>query len=284
MERDFLGISPLVGKQKFSRNDSGVFSLPNNISGLQQFMACEASSSKDERLGPPSTNILDQFSWPSSIRQPYLQQNTGTGMIPSHQSKTLQLAAPRNSPTAQLTVFYGGSIYVYDKIPADKVQEMIELANKCSKMAEKPLQDFNKIVSETACSGFSSLLSAHSTNGSTTADHTNRQKISTTCDVTVSDRTINPPMPMSRAVPLARKASLVKFLEKRKERMINTENAPYLNAKLGGKVGGRWGEKPKPGLQINGEQNEKDLRDLEIFNAEKFETKSTMLLPSFSLG
>lgn len=67
-------------------------------------------------------------------------------------------------------------------------------------------------------------------------------------------------------------------------RMINTENAPYLNAKLGGKVGGRWGEKPKPGLQINGEQNEKDLRDLEIFNAEKFETKSTMLLPSFSLG
>lgn len=79
-----------------------------------------------------------------------------------------------------------------------QVQEMIELANKCSKMAEKPLQDFNKIVSETACSGFSSLLSAHSTNGSTTADHTNRQKISTTCDVTVSDRTINPPMPMSR--------------------------------------------------------------------------------------
>ncbi|KAH8500596.1 hypothetical protein H0E87_015725 [Populus deltoides] len=161
---------------------------------------------------------------------------------------------------AQLTIFYAGSVNVYDDISPEKAQAIMFLAGNgssissniaqpivqvqasSSKPAAADLSPMNQpTMSTPPCSRLSSPshTGAQSGSGSTSTEeimatkttgavitHVTKPEHTKTANVVGSVTTTT----MIPSVPQARKASLARFLEKRKERVMNA--APYnLNKK-----------------------------------------------------
>ncbi|XP_020586086.1 protein TIFY 6b-like [Phalaenopsis equestris] len=142
--------------------------------------------------------------------------------------------APRNimkSPptTAQLTIFYAGSVNVYDDVPWDKAQTVMLKASEGCKATtnivhtktEAPVLPLTKgsvsdglRISQSPMPVNNHAVSSTS-HGETSMAMNNSMVAATTATV------------MPRAVPQARKASLARFLEKRKERVTNTMPYPF---------------------------------------------------------
>ncbi|XP_009351537.1 protein TIFY 6A isoform X2 [Pyrus x bretschneideri] len=145
---------------------------------------------------------------------------------------------------SQLTIFYAGTVNVYDDISPEKAQALMLLAgNSCSNSSSaaqpKAQAPSAKLAVEDGVavnqpanippSALSSPLSVSS--------HTGAQSVSgsTSTDELMSARTTGrPTSPVNKMeapsivpsdVPQARKASLARFLEKRKERVMSA--APY---------------------------------------------------------
>ncbi|KAH7679780.1 Tify domain-containing protein [Dioscorea alata] len=152
---------------------------------------------------------------------------------------TVGAFAPRitskpSSTTAQLTIFYGGTVNVYDDVPLDKAQAIMFLASNSSNLAsnmanprtEAPILTpikATKVEDDRAGIKAVGTLAPASQNE---PPKTATQPIVPTACV---------PM-MPRAVPQARKASLARFLEKRKERVSNA--LPYVCPKNSGVTSG----------------------------------------------
>ncbi|XP_071686294.1 protein TIFY 6B-like [Rutidosis leptorrhynchoides] len=140
---------------------------------------------------------------------------------------------------AQLTIFYGGMVNVYDDISPEKAQAIMFLAgNGASASTPQPRVQAQVPVSQPInvqpCSAISSPMSVSSHPvGQSTVGPTNKDEgVKTVGDLSKIDspKVINSlEHVMQSAVPQARKASLARFLEKRKERVM--ASAPYNLAK-----------------------------------------------------
>ncbi|XP_011023960.1 PREDICTED: protein TIFY 6B-like isoform X4 [Populus euphratica] len=161
---------------------------------------------------------------------------------------------------AQLTIFYAGSVNVYDDISPEKAQAIMFLAGNGSSISSNSAQPIvqgqassskpaaadlgpvnQPMMSTPPCSRLSSPshTGAQSGSGSTSTEeiiatkttgavttHVTKPEHQKTANVVGSVTTTT----MMPSVPQARKASLARFLEKRKERVMNA--APYnLNKK-----------------------------------------------------
>ncbi|XP_050373698.1 protein TIFY 6B-like isoform X2 [Argentina anserina] len=183
---------------------------------------------------------------------------TTTYLVPPSSGSLVGTTEPRNNVNtsglpSQMTIFYAGSVNVYNDISPEKAQAMMVLAqngssnpsNGAHSKAETP----KKLPAETGVpvnqainpppSAFPSPLSVSS--------HTGTQSVSgsTSADELITAKPTGlPTTPVSKvepqktavksvaatamnhtAIPQARKASLARFLGKRKERVINS--APY---------------------------------------------------------
>ncbi|XAR51095.1 hypothetical protein NMG60_11005630 [Bertholletia excelsa] len=111
--------------------------------------------------------------------------------------------------TAQMTIFYNGQVIVFNDFPADKAKEVMLMASKGSSHKpvsfacvpeQNPIEPINLIPSSSSVvSNFGNKVS--------------------------QERVQQPPKPVVNDLPIARKASLTRFLEKRKDRI--TAKAPY---------------------------------------------------------
>ncbi|XP_023516389.1 protein TIFY 10a-like [Cucurbita pepo subsp. pepo] len=125
-------------------------------------------------------------------------------------------AAPQAS---QMTIFYAGQVFVFNNFPAERVGEVMFLAGRESSKLNIP--------AATVASGQPILVG-------TPAD-------SLSSSSPVSTRTPTPPPPpqpqsVTGALPMARKASIQRFLEKRRDRL--TLRAPYQNYPAPSKLAG----------------------------------------------
>lgn len=147
---------------------------------------------------------------------------------------------PASSPaslSAQLTLFYGGTVNVYDNVPADKAQAIMSLAGSSNPWPVKELS--------------SPSMQALNMPGVVTSPFNRFQVPKDRQTQELSSLLVPCQAVVPKALPLARKASLARFLEKRKERIrlmapySVKENCQDLPPSMfnNGRLGGHGGEK-----------------------------------------
>ncbi|XP_073037502.1 protein TIFY 10b-like [Primulina eburnea] len=133
-------------------------------------------------------------------------------MIEKSDAKEETLKKPE-AETAQMTIFYAGQVIVFNDFPADKAKDVMVLAsNSCATKnrhsASVPPPHTAQFQAESA-TRFPNIVRSFG----------------------IPERTQHTPdPPLGSDLPIARKNSLARFLEKRKDRI--TENAPYQAAAI----------------------------------------------------
>ncbi|KAL4589390.1 hypothetical protein LXL04_002297 [Taraxacum kok-saghyz] len=168
------------------------------------------------RFSGNKTTEKSNFSQTFNLLSQYLKENrtfgdlslgmaTGTmNLFPaankSSASPVSTHEVPKKQPeSAQMTIFYAGQVIVLDDFPAEKAMEIMMLAGKGKTQTFRPASDWSPKPTEPA-----NLVPA---------THINTEKENVQLQPVGSD------------LPIARKASLARFLEKRKERI--TARSPY---------------------------------------------------------
>ena len=122
--------------------------------------------------------------------------------LPNNFHSSVHKSEPEAS--SQMTIFYGGQVIVFNDFPADKVKELMLLASKSS------------VVANTTCTIKGQVPNL--------IEPTNSMVSISNIDM-IQDRAQGPTQTVTTGVPIARKASLTRFLEKRKDRI--TARGPY---------------------------------------------------------
>nr|QHW08423.1 jasmonate zim-domain protein [Eriobotrya japonica] len=139
--------------------------------------------------------------------------------VPKMTDSSVKKSAPGEPQKAQMTIFYDGQVIVFNDFPADKAKEVMLIASKESSQRHttpaSTLANINNFASHLGKTPINSSSSVPpSTNMFPKYDNQAIQE---------GDKPS--PRPIVCDLPLARKASLHRFLEKRKDR-LNTR-APY---------------------------------------------------------
>ncbi|CAM8882018.1 unnamed protein product [Rhodiola kirilowii] len=267
MERDFMGLNSkesvvAVKEQDVSAGvkDSSALSkavgspwpFASKVSDTPRFMRLREDSSNKSAAAPVASTGFAQNIAGFLIKQSY---------APSADSWNKSDGSP-----AQMTIFYNGSVKVYDSITPEKAQAIMFLAGNGSclvtsdtragaqvrpptpKLNATDVLPVNQRIIGQPSSAISSPISVSSHNGAqSVSSSTNTDEVvankpapspfSPDCKMVTQTKSIAAALgsaaaalPMiPRGIPQSRKVSLARFLEKRKERAMNA--APYNAAK-----------------------------------------------------
>ncbi|KAJ7979219.1 Jasmonate-zim domain protein [Quillaja saponaria] len=139
-------------------------------------------------------------------------QQAACGAFPSKED-TPKMANSSVSKSSQMTILYAGQVIVFDDFPADKAKEIMMFASKG-----------NSHSRNTFAPTLPQKLPAFAHNLAKTSVESSAA-IPTSMTITpsignnlIQDSTLSLPRPIVHDLPIARKASLHRFLEKRKDR------------------------------------------------------------------
>ncbi|CAN7041095.1 hypothetical protein IGI04_006342 [Brassica rapa subsp. trilocularis] len=169
---------------------TGVFAVSRQPTMMNLFPCEEASPTQDVK---PTHKVPRQSSFSSS----------SSAGAKGEVEKIIETKSVKvESQSAPLTIFYGGQVMVFDAFPAEKAKQVIDLANKGSDYAQNIAKNQKEIASTTP----NPVPSLAKTAAAPELVQTNTSSLA--CEL-----------------PIARRASLHRFLEKRKDRI--TSKAPY---------------------------------------------------------
>ncbi|CAL1369431.1 unnamed protein product [Linum trigynum] len=186
-------------------------------------------------------------------------------VVPASTSSVIGTTEPRNTPkfsgsSAQLTIFYAGSVCVYDEVSPEQAQAVMSMARRSgpspsrnNKPASTPASQMQPAVQTSlvmdhhfAANKFSktppvsSMPSPISVSSSTSSESGTARSLVSSPNIHFEPSSIQTSscggpapiavgLPQQVRIPQARKASLARFLEKRKERVSSA--SPYSASK-----------------------------------------------------
>ncbi|KAI3996155.1 hypothetical protein MKX01_002439 [Papaver californicum] len=228
-------------KLKFTRTCSMLsqyLKQNGSFGGFSREMTCNNSRQDDQKEKTPITmNLLPTDDHFTAKAVPEVQpmdlfpHDTG-GFVRSLSMK--EPAAVETVPAevvekgtqvgTPMTIFYGGQVLIFDKLPKDKAKEIMDYADVISNNTP-PAGDNDQLIVNSSC-----------------VVDLNSPLLASNVPAAVSDGIGSPveadlgsdgeKMAKQNHVPIARKASLHRFLEKRKDRII--AKAPYQIVNNGG--------------------------------------------------
>lgn len=199
--------------------------LYRNVAGPSEMLRRTASTMNlfpvSENPGPISCQNMGT---PRSLTSMGLfPQQSGFAPMEDVQNKldsSVRKPATAEPPTAQMTIFYAGRVIVFNDFPADKAREVMLLATKGSSQIQNvfpsiPANSHPALAPNTSKTPIESNISIPSCSNALPNFGNN-----------LVQECMQPvPQPIANDLPIARRASLHRFLEKRKDRII--AKAPY---------------------------------------------------------
>uniref|UniRef100_A0A1D1ZGM9 Protein TIFY n=1 Tax=Anthurium amnicola TaxID=1678845 RepID=A0A1D1ZGM9_9ARAE len=147
------------------------------------------------------------------------------GFGPLHPDSKPDLNREPRVGSAQMTMFYGGKVVVFDNFPADKARELMAMARRgCPESApvmvpQRPSCPQPAHHNPAAAAILASISDPNKPPAAAAAPAV------ATPAVVVQEAQQKPPQPAASDLPIARRVSLNRFLEKRKDR--RSSRAPY---------------------------------------------------------
>ena len=114
-----------------------------------------------------------------------------------------------------MTIFYGGQVLVFNELPADKAKEVMDLASSYEANLKKRKVE---ATSSTPPSPVAVPVSAPNPKPNLVLTKNSTQNVNVAPKFV--NNTISAAVPSVSDLPIARKASLHRFLEKRKDRLV----------------------------------------------------------------
>ncbi|XP_021750030.1 protein TIFY 10b-like [Chenopodium quinoa] len=127
-------------------------------------------------------------------------------------------------PTPQMTIFYGGQVLVFNDLPADKAKEVMDLASSFEASQKKSKVE---TTNSSPSSPVAVPVSAQNTKSNLNSTLNSNQNL--TAASKFGKNVILAAMPRVSDLPITRKASLHRFLEKRKDRLVGKLPADVAN-------------------------------------------------------
>ncbi|CAH9118886.1 unnamed protein product [Cuscuta europaea] len=141
--------------------------------------------------------------------------NFGSTFSKDEANQKIDSSVARAEPEkSQMTIFYGGEVFVFNDFPAKKAEEILGLARQGNNTQNPNIFSYKN----------STFLPAKPAESSAT-------------NVVVASQAVQP---ITSDLPIARRQSLARFLEKRKDRI--TSKGPY---HMGGKMVAAYSSKPQ---------------------------------------
>ncbi|MED6210356.1 hypothetical protein PIB30_063346 [Stylosanthes scabra] len=154
--------------------------------------------------------------------QPAFRPSLHSEEIPTLINSSAVKSVSKSPKTAQLTIFYNGQVVVFDDCPAEKANELMAFANKGVSSQSQNSSVYTYTQSQPS---FPPNLARTSAADSTLQAFPKVNIVASAGTNSIHEHSKPQSRPVVCDLPIARKASLHRFLEKRKDRIAS--KGPY---------------------------------------------------------